>query len=123
LIVEIFKELLHRPAPSAQEVARNVSEKLRRTEEARIYAWHAETESYPPPRSETCRLSSWTRNYRRLLASPTTHPNCVRQRKRRWECRGRIPIALGVAGGPLVFSFLTRLVTPFILGAFSYSTF
>jgi hypothetical protein len=52
LIVEIFKELLHRPAPSAQEVARKVSEKLRRTEEARIYAWHAETESYPPPRPE-----------------------------------------------------------------------
>ena len=52
LIVEIFKELLHRPAPSAQEVARKVSEKLRRTEEARIYAWHAQTKSYPPARPE-----------------------------------------------------------------------
>ena len=52
LIVEIFKELLHRPTPSAQEIARKVSEKLRRTEEARIYAWHAETESYPPPRPQ-----------------------------------------------------------------------
>jgi hypothetical protein len=52
LIVEIFKELLRRPAPSAQEVASKVSEKLRRTEEARIYAWHKQTKSYPPPRPQ-----------------------------------------------------------------------
>ena len=52
LIVAIFNELLHRPAPSAKEVARKVSEKLRRTEESRIYAWYAQTKTYPPPRPQ-----------------------------------------------------------------------
>ena len=52
MIVEIFKELLRWPMPSAAEVARKVSAKLRRTEEARIYAWYAKTKQYPPPRPQ-----------------------------------------------------------------------
>ena len=40
LVRLIFTELLRYPAPSAREVARKVSAKLRRTEEARIYHWY-----------------------------------------------------------------------------------
>jgi len=47
---EIFTELLRHPRPSAAQIARTVSAVLRRTEEARIYKWHATTGNYPPPR-------------------------------------------------------------------------
>jgi hypothetical protein len=50
LVRLIFTELLHYPAPSAREVARKVSAKLRRTEEARIYHWYERTNKFPPPR-------------------------------------------------------------------------
>jgi hypothetical protein len=47
---EIFTCLLRDPQPSPQQIARQVSEVLRRNEEARIYAWHQRTGGYPPPR-------------------------------------------------------------------------
>ena len=50
MIREIFTELLRRPRPCAREVARKVTAKLRRTEEARIYHWYEQTRSFPPPR-------------------------------------------------------------------------
>jgi len=46
----IFSDLLRDPPPSAARIARKVSQVLRRNEEARIYAWHAITDGYPPPR-------------------------------------------------------------------------
>jgi hypothetical protein len=49
-IGEIFSRLLRNPAPSAAQIATQVSDVLRRNEEARIYAWHQRTGGYPPPR-------------------------------------------------------------------------
>ena len=50
LVRQIVTELLRCPKPSAREVARKVSAKLRRTEEARIYHWYERTRKFPPPR-------------------------------------------------------------------------
>jgi SRSO17 transposase len=52
LVRLIFTELLRCPAPTAREVARKVSAKLRRTEEARIYHWYERTRKFPTPRPE-----------------------------------------------------------------------
>ncbi len=50
LVRLMFTELLRYPCPKASEVARKVSAKLRRTEEARIYHWYDRTGTFPPPR-------------------------------------------------------------------------
>jgi len=42
--------LLRNPKPTSAEIARQVSDVLRRNEEARIYDWHKLTGGYPPPR-------------------------------------------------------------------------
>lgn len=47
---EVFTSLLRNPPPTAGQIARKVSDVLRRNEEARIYAWHKLTGKYPPPR-------------------------------------------------------------------------
>ncbi len=47
---EIFTCLLRDPPPSPEQIARQVSDVLRRNEEARIYAWRQRTGGYPPPR-------------------------------------------------------------------------
>ncbi len=44
----IFTELLRQPRPTYREIARKVSEVLRRNEEARIYAWYTKTGHFPP---------------------------------------------------------------------------
>jgi hypothetical protein len=44
----IFTELLHKPRPTYREIARKVSDVLRRNEESRIYAWHSKTGTFPP---------------------------------------------------------------------------
>ena len=46
----IFAHLLRRPRPGYAAIARQVSAVLCRTEETRIYKWHARTGGYPPPR-------------------------------------------------------------------------
>ena len=43
----IFTELLRNPRPTYKEIARKVSDVLRRNEEARIYAWHGKTGQFP----------------------------------------------------------------------------
>jgi hypothetical protein len=48
----IFTELLRYPQPNAREIARKVSAKLRRTEEARIYHWHQRMGKFPPRRGD-----------------------------------------------------------------------
>ena len=47
---EIFTCLLRNPQPGPEQIARQVSDVLRRNEEARIYAWLQRTGRYPPPR-------------------------------------------------------------------------
>lgn len=47
---EVFTCLLRNPQPSPEQIARQVSDVLRRNEEARIYAWLQRTGGYPPPR-------------------------------------------------------------------------
>lgn len=47
---EVFTCLPRDPQPSPDQIARLVSDALRRNEEARIYAWHQRTGGYPPPR-------------------------------------------------------------------------
>jgi hypothetical protein len=42
--------LLRNPKPTSAEIARQVTEVLRRNEESRIYAWRQCTGGYPPPR-------------------------------------------------------------------------
>jgi hypothetical protein len=42
--------LLREPKPTYAQIARKVSDVLRRNEESRIYAWHQQTGGYPPPR-------------------------------------------------------------------------
>ncbi len=44
----IFTELLRHPRPTYAEIARKVSEVLRRNEESRIYAWFTKTGTFPP---------------------------------------------------------------------------
>jgi len=44
----IFAELLRNPRPTYREIARKVSDVLRRNEEARIYAWFSKTGKFPP---------------------------------------------------------------------------
>lgn len=44
----LFTELLRHPRPTYREIARKVSEALRRNEEARIYAWYAKIGQFPP---------------------------------------------------------------------------
>ena len=46
----IFTALLRKRPATAAEIAKEVSDVLRRNEEARIYHWHAETGKFPPPR-------------------------------------------------------------------------
>ena len=48
---EVFTRLLRVPPPSPERIAAEVTRVLRRKEEARIYHWHAATETFPPRRS------------------------------------------------------------------------
>jgi SRSO17 transposase len=50
---QVFTRLLRHPAPSAEEIAAEVSRVLRRNEESRIYHWYARTETFPARRSQT----------------------------------------------------------------------
>lgn len=50
---EVISRLLRRPRMTMAEIARQISRVMRRTEEARIYAWVAEHGRYPPPRGNT----------------------------------------------------------------------
>ena len=50
---EIFSRLLRRPRPSADQIAAEINRVLRRTEEARIYAWFHEHHHYPPSRKRS----------------------------------------------------------------------
>ncbi len=45
---EIFSCLLRNPQPAPDQIARHVSDVLRRNEEARIYAGHQRAGDYPP---------------------------------------------------------------------------
>ena len=49
---EIFARLLLPTPPSAARIAEEISTVLRRNEEARIYHWYAETQTYPPRRPQ-----------------------------------------------------------------------
>ncbi len=49
---EVFARLLQRDPPSPRRIAEEVSRVLRRSEEARIYHWHAATGTFPPRRRE-----------------------------------------------------------------------
>ena len=46
----MFTRLQRRPAPTPEEIAREINRVLRRNEEARIYHWFRKTKAYPPPR-------------------------------------------------------------------------
>src|SRR5438445_236187 len=46
----VFARLLRDPPPSARQIAEEVSQVLRRNEEARIYHWHKATGDFPPQR-------------------------------------------------------------------------
>ena len=50
---EVFSRLLRNPAPSAREIAEEVTRVLQRNEEARIYHWHTATGFFPPRRAGT----------------------------------------------------------------------
>jgi len=45
---EILARLLRHPAPTARQIAQEVSDVLLRNEQARIYHWHARTGEFPP---------------------------------------------------------------------------
>lgn len=47
---EVFARLLQRNPPTARQIAEEVSQVLRRTEEARIYHWYKATGKFPPRR-------------------------------------------------------------------------
>ena len=47
---EIFTRLLRNPAPSSKQIVTEINRVLRRTEEARIYDWHQQTDTFPPRR-------------------------------------------------------------------------
>lgn len=49
-IHQIFSRLLRNPKPTSAQIARQVSDVLRRNEESRIYAYHKQTGDYPPRR-------------------------------------------------------------------------
>jgi hypothetical protein len=44
----ILARLLRHPAPTARQIAQEVSDVLLRNEQARIYHWHARTGRFPP---------------------------------------------------------------------------
>jgi len=44
----ILARLLRHPAPTARQIAQEVSDVLRRNEQTRIYHWHARTGRFPP---------------------------------------------------------------------------
>jgi hypothetical protein len=46
----IIGRLLQERPPTPAEIARVVNDVLRRTEEARIYAWYHQTNDFPPRR-------------------------------------------------------------------------
>ena len=46
---EIFSRLLRKPPPTPEQIAWEVTAALTRTEQARIYSWHATTGQFPPP--------------------------------------------------------------------------
>ena len=48
---EIFSRLLRNPPPTPWQIAWEVTAVLTRTEEARIYSWHAATGQFPPRRN------------------------------------------------------------------------
>ena len=50
---QIFTRLLRCPAPTAEEIAEEVTRVLRRNEESRIYHWHKATGNFPPRRSRS----------------------------------------------------------------------
>jgi hypothetical protein len=47
---EVFSRLLRKPAPTAREIAEEVTRVLQRNEESRIFHWHAATGTFPPRR-------------------------------------------------------------------------
>ena len=47
----MFARLLQPNPPCAAEIAEQVTRVLRRSEEARIYHWLANTGTFPPPRT------------------------------------------------------------------------
>jgi len=47
---ELFARLLTPRPATSKEIAEAISVVLRRNEESRIYAWHAEHGTFPPPR-------------------------------------------------------------------------
>jgi SRSO17 transposase len=49
---EVFTRLLRRRRTTAAKIADEINRVLRRTEEARIYAWIAKHNRYPPPRKD-----------------------------------------------------------------------
>jgi hypothetical protein len=49
-IQQIFSCLLRNPKPTFAQIARQVSDVLRRNEESRIYSYRKKTGGYPPPR-------------------------------------------------------------------------
>ena len=50
---EVMSRLLRQPRMTTREIAEELTRVLRRTEEARICAWHAGYGRYPPPRDDT----------------------------------------------------------------------
>jgi hypothetical protein len=48
---QIFSRLLRDPAPTAAQIAEEITRVLRRNEESRIYHWYAATQTYPPRRA------------------------------------------------------------------------
>ncbi len=50
LVRQLLTELLRRRVQTMAAIARRVSQKLRRTEEARIHHWYEETGEIPSPR-------------------------------------------------------------------------
>jgi hypothetical protein len=49
---EVFARLLQPRPASATEIAKAISQVLRRTEVARIYSWYKATGKFPPRRAE-----------------------------------------------------------------------
>jgi hypothetical protein len=45
---ELLSRLLRNPAPTAAQIAEEITRVLRRNEESRIYHWYAATQTYPP---------------------------------------------------------------------------
>jgi len=49
---EIFSRLLQHPAPTPADIAAIITQVLRRSEEVRIYHWHALTQTFPALRNK-----------------------------------------------------------------------